>query len=71
MLFQRHGEEHAERKTNQRQGDKQLAFTGTVRERREEEHTRNGPDIRQDREHAYRPMLVCVSSLRMVGSQRV
>ena len=53
MLFQRHGEEHAERKTNQRQGDKQLAFTGTVRERREEEHTRNGPDIRQDREHAY------------------
>ena len=53
MLFQRHGEEHAERKANQWQGDKQLALAGAVRERREQEHAGNGADVRQNGEHSH------------------
>ena len=53
MRFQRDGQKHAQRKANQRQGNKQLTFAGAVRQGGEEEHARNRPDVGQNGQHAY------------------
>ena len=51
LALQSHRQEHAQGKTNQWQADKQLAFAGTIRERREQEHAGNGANVGQNGEH--------------------